>query len=219
MPHLTDTRGDHLRKVFVLAEDKKAMRRRQILMAALEAFSEKGFDKTSVNDIVNKSGLSKGTLYWYFDNKQAIFIGMVEMIFEDILGYYHNALAETQDLPPPERLRKTLTGMDMVVDEMMKFAGLYADFFAQAWQTEEIRVSLKRLYENFIDPFVPVIQEGIDKGYFREVDAHQAAVTILGALDGYWFQQILEVGDAQAAFGLHADLVIRGLMKDDQDET
>lgn len=201
-----------------MAEENKAMRRRQILTAALEAFSEKGYDKTSVNDIVKISGLSKGTLYWYFENKQAIFIGMVEMVFQDILGYFQISLTATQDLPPPERLRQTLTGMNFMVDEMTKFVGLYADFFTQAWQNDEVRATLRRLYKGFMDPFVPVIQEGIDKGYFREVDAHQAALTILGALDGYWFQQILEVGDALAAINLHADLVIRGLMRDDKDE-
>ena len=58
--------------------DVKANRRREILMAALQAFSEKGYDKTSVNDIVRVSGLSKGTLYWYFKNKQAIFVAMIE---------------------------------------------------------------------------------------------------------------------------------------------
>jgi len=201
-----------------MAEENKAMRRRQILMAALEAFSEKGYDKTSVNDIVKKSGLSKGTLYWYFENKQAIFIALVEMVFEDMVSYFRNSLSETKELPPPERLHKTLTNMDFMVDEMTKFVGLYTDFFTQAWQNEEVRTSLRRVYEGFVDPFIPIIQEGIDKGYFREVDAHQAALTILGAMDGFWFQQILEVGDALAAIKLHADLVIRGLQKDDKDE-
>lgn len=202
-----------------MAEENKAMRKRQILMAALAAFSEKGYDKTSVSDIVKKSGLSKGTLYWYFENKQAIFIAMVEMVFEDIVGYFQNSLAETQDLSPPERLHKALTSMDFMVDEMVKFAGLYADFFTQAWQTEEVRESLKRLYKEIVEPFEPIIQEGIDKGYFREVDAHQTALTILGAMDGFWFQQILGIGDAVAAINLHADLVIRGLMKNDKDDT
>lgn len=200
-----------------MAEENKAMRRRQILMASLEAFSEKGYDKTSVNDIVKKSGLSKGTLYWYFKNKQAIFIAMVEMLFQDMNGYFDTALMEAQDLPPPERLRATLVGMNAMMDEMTQFAGLYADFFTQAWQTDEVRETLKRMYEEYVNSFAPVIQEGIDKGFFREVDTRQAALTILGAIDGFWFQQILEVGDAKAAISLHADLMIRGLMKDDKD--
>lgn len=201
-----------------MAEENKEMRRRQILMAAIEAFSEKGYDKTTVNDIVQISGLSKGTLYWYFKNKQAIFVSMIEMVFQDMTGYFLVALVESQDLTPPERIRQSLTGMNLIVDEMTKFFGLYSDFFTQAWQIDEVRETLKRMYEEIVKPFVPVIQEGVDKGYFREVDAHQTALTILGALDGYWFQQILGVGDAKAGIKLHADLIIRGLMKDDKDE-
>lgn len=194
--------------------DAKEARRREILMAALKAFSDKGYDKTSMNDIVAASGLSKGTLYWYFKNKQALFLAMIDMVFADIGSYFETTLAEMQDLPPPQKLRRVLTGMDTLMDEMMSFAGLYADFFTQAWQEPSIQENLATQYNRFIDALVPVIQSGIDEGYFREVDVRTTARTILGAIDGFWFQQILKVGDAQSLLELHADLVVRGLMKD-----
>ncbi len=49
----------------------KEERRNEILGAALEVFIEKGYDKASMDDIVRASGLSKGTLYWYFKNKKS----------------------------------------------------------------------------------------------------------------------------------------------------
>ena len=102
-----------------------------------------------------------------------------------------------------------------MIDEMMAFAGLYADFFNQAWQLDSVRERLAELYNDFIDILVPLIQAGIDEGYFREVDARIATRTILGAIDGFWFQQILHVGEAKSLLELHADLVIRGLTKTD----
>ena len=64
--------------------DPKEQRRQEILMAALQAFSEKGYDKTTIEDIVRISGLSKGTLYWYFTNKEAIFAALVQMVFDEM---------------------------------------------------------------------------------------------------------------------------------------
>lgn len=198
--------------------DLKEERRREILMAALKAFSEKGYHATSVNDLVTASGLSKGTLYWYFKNKQAIFLAMIDMIFQDIGVYFEQSLANAQDLPPPERLRHVLTGMNEIGEEMLSFAGLYADFFTRAWQDPEVQENLANHYQHFIEIVAPVIQAGIDEGYFRQVDVMATTRTILGAIDGFWFQQILHVGDAQALLELHTDLVVRGLTKNDTGE-
>ncbi|MCB0020591.1 MAG: helix-turn-helix transcriptional regulator, partial [Anaerolineales bacterium] len=49
--------------------EKQDERRNEILAAALQAFSENGYDKTSIDDVVRATGLSKGTIYWYFKNK------------------------------------------------------------------------------------------------------------------------------------------------------
>ena len=63
-------------------------RKQDILIAALEAFTKKGYDKTSVDDIVRISGLSKGTLYWHFENKQALFSGVIQMVIEQFMQMF-----------------------------------------------------------------------------------------------------------------------------------
>ena len=44
----------------------------QILQAALDSFYEKGFSKTSFDDIAKRIGMTKGAVYWYFRNKPDI---------------------------------------------------------------------------------------------------------------------------------------------------
>ena len=56
--------------------------RPKILQAAFEAFAESGYEKTSMDDIVRLSGLSKGTLYWHFKNKQELFISTLQFVFQ-----------------------------------------------------------------------------------------------------------------------------------------
>jgi AcrR family transcriptional regulator len=53
--------------------DVSAERHAQIIKAALACFSRKGYTNTTMDDIVAESGLSKGSLYWYFDSKDDLF--------------------------------------------------------------------------------------------------------------------------------------------------
>ena len=57
-----------------LREQKKAETRKAIIAAAVQLFSEKGFDKTSIEDIANKAGIGKTTVYTYFAAKDEIFL-------------------------------------------------------------------------------------------------------------------------------------------------
>ena len=49
---------------------------------AMETFAEKGFHKTRMSDIAETSGLSKGSLYWYFDSKESIILNLLDRFFE-----------------------------------------------------------------------------------------------------------------------------------------
>ncbi len=198
-----------------MPNDPKADRKQEILMAALQAFAEKGYDKTTVEDIVRISGLSKGTLYWYFTNKEAIFAGLVDMVFEGMWLPFQQVTQQTIGQPPPERLRQLLLNMSASVDDSLNWIGLYADFFNQAWQKPAIHEQFTEFYRRLIGVIEPIVQQGIDDGIFLPVDPSVTARMLIGALDGYWFQQILDVGAAQPVMLLFADTIIRGLMKND----
>jgi AcrR family transcriptional regulator len=60
------------------AADDDSAKRRQILDGATKVFLEKGFDAASMGEIARAAGVSKGTLYVYFDDKQALFDAIVD---------------------------------------------------------------------------------------------------------------------------------------------
>jgi AcrR family transcriptional regulator len=198
-----------------MENDPKEARRQEILMAALSAFAEKGYDKTTIEDIVRLSGLSKGTLYWYFANKQAIFAGLVQMVFDGLWVTFEVTLQQTVNDPPPRRLRRLLNGIEPAIDESQEWIGLYADFFNQAWQQPPLREIFRREYNRYIEAIEAILQQGMDDGYFIEVDPSLTARMLVGALDGLWFQQILEIGVAAPVLAQYAELIVRGLMKAD----
>lgn len=61
-------------------EFEKAQRREKLLDAAIEIFFQKGFHATRLEDIAKQAGLSKGILYLYFENKEAIFLALIERL-------------------------------------------------------------------------------------------------------------------------------------------
>ncbi|MCB1691156.1 MAG: TetR/AcrR family transcriptional regulator [Pseudomonadales bacterium] len=86
--------------------EPRDVRRAQILDAALSCFGKSGFERTTMADIVTASGLSKGSLYWHFENKEAILIALFDQ--------YNDELEESwalMDAMPPADYVKTQGAM------------------------------------------------------------------------------------------------------------
>ena len=60
------------------SEDAKDERRQLLLSAALDEFFERGFSAARIEDIAQRASLSKGTVYLYFDSKEALFLALIE---------------------------------------------------------------------------------------------------------------------------------------------
>jgi AcrR family transcriptional regulator len=66
---------------------RKAWNREQIISGALEAFSEIGYMKTTVNDITSRADVGHGTFYHYFKNKQDLLVTLVDDLAEKVDEY------------------------------------------------------------------------------------------------------------------------------------
>ena len=69
----------------------------RIAVAALELFCEKGYETTSVREIVESAGVTKPVLYYYFKNKDDLFSTILNEILEDHLGRISKACEEAED--------------------------------------------------------------------------------------------------------------------------
>jgi AcrR family transcriptional regulator len=156
--------------------------REALLNAALELFLEQGFAATRVEDIAARAGVSKGTVYLYFNTKRELFgavieSGVVERIAraEDFASGFsgsvtdllvtilRNNLLEFWDSRSSGILR-------LIVAEAKQFPDLAESFYGEV--TGRARQLLAR-----------VLQMGIDRGEYREIDVEYTARCILNALD------------------------------------
>ena len=89
---------DRLRRV------EPAARRQAILDAALSVFAEHGFEAARLDDVAERAGVAKGTLYLYFHDKEALFEELVRSAVSPVMERL-SALAAAPDMPPRQAAR------------------------------------------------------------------------------------------------------------------
>lgn len=78
--------------------------KQRILSASLELFASKGYAGTSMNDIISKVGISKGSVYWHFKSKEEIFVKVLTDSYREWIELVNSELKNLSD--PIEKLRK-----------------------------------------------------------------------------------------------------------------
>ena len=96
-------------------EREKDRRRQQIIVAAKRVFSEKGFNKSTMEDIANEAELSPGTLYLYFKNKEELYASLSLRILQYLNIRVEHVKKETE-LSPDQKLEKLIEAMYDVYD-------------------------------------------------------------------------------------------------------
>jgi AcrR family transcriptional regulator len=147
-------------------------RPRQILDAALEVFGERGLAGARLDDIARRAGVSKGTIYLYFPNKEELFREVVRAVVVDRL---REAAATAGTGDPVDELKRYMrahwdfvrspefqTIFKLVTGELHNFPDL-AEFYGR----EVVMPSTQLL--------AGMIRRGIDRGDFRRVDPVLAA--------------------------------------------
>ncbi len=81
---------------FAAGEDPS--KREQILDGAWRIFKQKGFDAASMNDITKEAGVSKGTIYVYFENKEDLFAALIDRHRNEFAVSMRNILAGTEEV-------------------------------------------------------------------------------------------------------------------------
>jgi AcrR family transcriptional regulator len=162
--------------------DVSEERRRQILDAAIKVFSEAGFDKARMDDIVSESGLSKGTLYWYFDSKDAIITAILENIFEGEICHLQGLV----DTPgsATERLGMFMNSTIAEFGHIVQTLPLTFEFYAMALRNDVIREAMRGYFDAYLKILIPIIEQGIQSGEFRKVDAFESSVALGALMEG-----------------------------------
>jgi AcrR family transcriptional regulator len=151
-------------------ERRKDARPQELLAAALDLFVDRGFAATRLEDVARAAGVSKGTLYLYFENKQELFKAVVRENIVQAIGQAEDVLAAADNATSRDLLRDLLLKWWQEVGAT-KTAGLTKLMMAESGNFPE----LAKFYgEEVIDRgnalIIRVLERGIARGEFRPHD-------------------------------------------------
>jgi TetR/AcrR family transcriptional regulator len=159
-------------------------RRIEILKSAAAAFRRSGYHGASVDEIASALDMTKGNLYYYFQNKEEILFACHDYSLDELLALMDQVRAEST--PPDDKLRKLILAfVHMMLDELQGTA-LTLDLHALS-PTLMKRVIVKR--DRFDQGLREIIQQGMDTGLFRPGDPKMIGFAIMGAVNWItrWF--------------------------------
>ncbi|MBW2062817.1 MAG: TetR/AcrR family transcriptional regulator [Deltaproteobacteria bacterium] len=160
-------------------EREKIARRDEIFSAALDLFSEKGYHNVSMHEIAEKAEFAIGTLYKFFENKEALYKALVMEQAEK----FHSTLTRAIEEPVNEieKIRNYIRAKGEVFTANVSMIRLYfaetrgASFNIKAGLDTEIQ----EMYEEFLKNLASVFNSGIKKRLFKKIlDPYYLAVAI-----------------------------------------
>jgi AcrR family transcriptional regulator len=157
-------------------------RKYQILNAAEEVFTKKGFDLARMDDIAEETGLSKGTLYLYFKSKDELIIAILDRIFEGI--FKQLAARKNSELSAAEAIAQFTEEAIRDYKRMMRIIPIAYEFLALAFRNKTVQKALQQYFRHYMDVLVPLIQRGIDNGEFRHVNPEEVAIAAGAIYEG-----------------------------------
>ena len=171
-----------------ITEAQRETRRQQILDAALRCFSRDGFHATTTADIVRESGVSQGTLYLYFANKDDIVVALADDRHQGEL--FLNALAQSEQDPVRGLLSMIeLYGKGLSDPQRADVRRVGIQGWAEALRNPRIRDSVLEGFTSVRHALVALIERGQASGRIRpEAKADAVARTLVAAFQGLVLQ-------------------------------
>ena len=150
----------------------------RILTKALELFSQKGYEGTNINELMESVGLVKSAMYRHFDSKEAIWNALLDRL----IAYYEERFGSPERLPPVPESQEELLAMTMrmvnftVHDETVVMTRKLLTI--EQFRDERARqLATKHFLTGLTEMFTHVFSGMMDKGLLRRGDPELLALS------------------------------------------
>ena len=188
-------------------------RKEQIMSAALSVVVSKGYDQSRMDDIVEKSQLSKGAIYWYYKSKEEVYLSLVDYWFVQ----YSSGVVDT--LKQQESASDQLKALfDFFIEQFDKNPAtfkLLVEFWRLAGLNPDFNAKLQQIYSDFLEYIIEIIKVGVANGEFKNVEPRITALSILINIEGInWFTLFDKSGvEAHEYIDTISNFILNGLKK------
>ena len=150
--------------------------RQKLYEAAVDLIAERGYSATTVDDIAERAGVAKGTVYYNFPSKPALFEELLRHGVGLLTARFREAVA---GLPPRDAVGALIRAELEYIQRYRAFTQL---LLSEMWRTNrEWQQTLRVLREEAIAVIASVLQAGIDAGDFPgDLDVRLASSALFG---------------------------------------
>lgn len=180
---------DYLSKQKERFESMRAEATEKILFSATKLFAQKTFFKTTMQDIADGAGVSKGLAYRYFSSKEEIMNHLIELSvpsFEDISSLLKQDKDEKELLIETTSLLLHGLKNDPSTAEAFQILS-QIDSFSENELSSDVRIRYEKSLRNLITNFAGVIESGQQKGYFMAGNPQELALFYYSMYQGVAF--------------------------------
>ena len=194
------------------AERAKLERRRQILTAAKTVFAETGYHGASINAIIERAQIARGTFYLYFESKSAVFDSILDQALSDLRTRIRRIEVDPASPPPQVQLREQVVAtLEYIVsDRPLALLLLSAGHTPDAEAAER----LDQFFAEVRDLLRRALETGMEIGLLRPCQPPLVAAAMLGMIRGVI--EFVVRGDALKVDDVVSEILLvalRGVLK------
>jgi TetR/AcrR family transcriptional regulator, cholesterol catabolism regulator len=157
-------------------------RREQIIDAAMQVFSEKGFTKATNKDVAREAGITPGLIYYYFESKEKLLEAMVES--RSPIRLLTSLTPQVLALPPEAFLRFIIRQILSII-EGENFIRVMRVMLPEIVHNPEMTPMVAGFIQRVIGFLTSYLESKMEAGELRKSDASLAAQVFLGSVMGF----------------------------------
>jgi AcrR family transcriptional regulator len=157
----------------------------RILESALSLMVSKGFNATTVDEIARKAGLTKGAIYFHFENKTAILLAILDVIEKLVVGGLTDRVISAGP-SSQDKLVAAIHGQGVLAESKTKYLLLFTLTLIEFNGTgTPIEARVRAIYDAFVASLERIVRNGKASGEFHaDVDARELAAVIMALQHG-----------------------------------
>ncbi|WP_431800627.1 TetR/AcrR family transcriptional regulator [Halobacillus andaensis] len=182
----------------------------KMIDTCIALFGRKGFRETSIQDIVDANGMTKGTFYYYFKSKEDVLVYIHDTFISDLLTKQEKI---NRNIEWSSR-EKLYAVVEMMIENIAEGADSAMVFFREIRNLSDKKTGeILPKREQFQKNIQSIIEEGINRGEFRgDLRADMLSYAILGIANWsyFWYEPDGEVKEKELT-DIYMNIILQGI--------
>jgi len=176
-------------------KQSQEQRRDIIRRAAYACFRDHGYHETTVDAICATAGISKGSFYWHYTSKQAVFVDVLDTWSREIMGLLYDQFEDA--LEQQDYMAALTEAIHREIHRGRVIVPLWLEFTVHARRDKEIRDALAKFFARARSAVVEMLRP-FGKQWLSDAELRVIAATIFGAYVGMIMQDVTDPDGADA---------------------